>query len=231
MASVVDICNLALGHLGDRATLASIDPPEGSAQADHCARWPIARDEALSHFDWGWASRSTTTALIADELQDDGRWGYAYARPSDFIAARELTYGSGVVVMLEPGSPHFEVGTLANGTPVIFSGTDLASVRYTRRVNDPTQYPPKFVSALSYLLASYLAGPVIKGKAGVQTAAAMRMQWERLASQAATLDANQKHSGTAFKPASIRARGSTAGGSVTLEQGPYRHELPYWAQG
>ena len=45
MASVADICNMALGHLGDSATVASIDPPEGSAQAEHCARfYPMVRD-------------------------------------------------------------------------------------------------------------------------------------------------------------------------------------------
>jgi hypothetical protein len=133
--------------------------------------------------------------------------------------------------MLEPGNPHFEVGTLDAGTPVLFAGTDLASLRYTRRVSDPSRYPPKFVSAVSYLLASYLAGPVLKGKMGMQAAATHRAMWERLASQAATLDANQKHSGTAFKPAAIRARGSTAGGTTTIEDGAYRRELPDWAQG
>ena len=33
MASEVDICNLALAHLGDAATVSSINPPEGSIQA------------------------------------------------------------------------------------------------------------------------------------------------------------------------------------------------------
>ena len=37
MASEVEICNLALARLGDAATVVSIDPPEGSAQAEHCA--------------------------------------------------------------------------------------------------------------------------------------------------------------------------------------------------
>ncbi len=48
MPSVVDLCNLALAYLGDDATVASIDPPEGSAQAEHCQRfYPIARDTLL----------------------------------------------------------------------------------------------------------------------------------------------------------------------------------------
>lgn len=229
MPTVVDIANLALGHLGDRANLTSIDPPEGSAQADHCARWwPIARDEAISQFDWGWASRSATTALIAAGAQDDARWTYAYGLPADFLVARELTYANGAVFSLEPGSPLFEVGTLDAGTPVIFAGTDLAALRYTRRVSNPMMYPPLFVSAVSYLLASYLAGPVVKGKAGVQLAAAMRQRWMELAGQAKANDANQRHNTTAFKPAALRARGYGAG-ETTIEDGAYRRELPYWA--
>ena len=43
MATEVDICNLALAHLGDDATIATIKPPEGSAQAEKAARfYPIA---------------------------------------------------------------------------------------------------------------------------------------------------------------------------------------------
>ena len=57
MASEVDICNLALSHLGDTATIASLDPPEGSAQAEHCARfYPIARDSLLEMHAWGFAT-------------------------------------------------------------------------------------------------------------------------------------------------------------------------------
>ena len=38
-----------LGHIGDAATVSSINPPEGSAQAEHCARfYPIARDALLA---------------------------------------------------------------------------------------------------------------------------------------------------------------------------------------
>jgi hypothetical protein len=38
VASSVDIANLALAHLGDEAAVTSFDPPDGSAQAEHCAR-------------------------------------------------------------------------------------------------------------------------------------------------------------------------------------------------
>jgi hypothetical protein len=81
MASVVDICNLALAHLGDNATIASIDPPEGSAQAEHCQRfYPIARDTLLEMHSW---SFSTKRAYGAEVENTWSMWEYAYAMPND----------------------------------------------------------------------------------------------------------------------------------------------------
>lgn len=229
MPAVVDICNLALSHLGDRATLSSIDPPEGSAQADHCAQfWPIARDEALAAHDWKFASHVTTPAEYDDSLQTNPSWYYAHAKPADFLVAREFVYTQGSVIALFPGAPQFEMGTLDDGTQAFFTNEQDLALRYTRRVSDPSRYTPGFVTAISYLMASYLAGPVIKGRMGVQTAAAMRQAWTRLAGEAAVTDANQPHSKPYYKPAGIRARGY--GQSTVVERGSYRYELPFWAE-
>ena len=60
MASAVDICNLALGHIGNKAEITAIVPPDGSAEAAQCGKfYPIARDECLSEFDWGFAKSSS----------------------------------------------------------------------------------------------------------------------------------------------------------------------------
>jgi len=85
LASVVEICNLALAHLGDDASIASIDPPEGSAQAEHCARfYPIARDSLLQMHNWNFASRR---ALLASVTMPYSMWKYAYAVPGDMMVA------------------------------------------------------------------------------------------------------------------------------------------------
>lgn len=231
MASVVEICNLALSHIGDRATLASIDPPEGSAQADHCAQfWPIARDEALASYDWKFASATTTPVQLDDSVQNNPLWYYAHAKPADFLVSREFSYGeSSSMMAVYPGAPQFEMGTLADGTLVFFTNDQQLSLRYTRRVSDPARYSPKFVTAISYLMASYLAGPVIKGRAGAQTAVAMRQAWERLAAAAATTDANQVNTRNSFKPAGLKARGYGQLSTI-VERGDYRYELPFWAE-
>ena len=67
MASPVDICNTALAYLGDVANVVSIDPAEGSAQAEHCARfYPLARDALLEMHDWGFATRRVALAGLAN---------------------------------------------------------------------------------------------------------------------------------------------------------------------
>ena len=80
MSSVVDLCNLALSRLGDSATVASIDPPEGSSQAEHCSRfYPIARDSLLEMHDWKFATRR---APLSELTVDSFNWAHAYAEPN-----------------------------------------------------------------------------------------------------------------------------------------------------
>jgi hypothetical protein len=84
VSSEVDICNMALGHLGDDATVASLDPPEGSAQAEHCARfYPMARDAMLDAHKWGFATRRASLALLSETPPSP--WRYAYAQPADAL--------------------------------------------------------------------------------------------------------------------------------------------------
>ena len=71
MASAVDICNLALSRIGDIASVQSIDPPEASAQAIHCARfYPVARDSMLERHPWGFATLRKTLKSIMAEHDD-----------------------------------------------------------------------------------------------------------------------------------------------------------------
>ena len=77
MASDVGICNLALSRLGDAATVSSIDPPEGSTQADLCATfYPMARDSLLEMHAWAFATRRVDLSLLTAETD---AWVYAYA--------------------------------------------------------------------------------------------------------------------------------------------------------
>jgi len=190
MASVVDICNLALAHLGDNATIASIDPPEGSAQAEHCQRfYPIARDTLLEMHSWSFATKRAYGAEVENTWP---MWQYAYAMPgdaSDIIAvlppeARDdystnftpetypdfYTNYSPSVAAGQYVPQKFAVEVAADGSEIILTNQKQAVLRYHARISDPTKFSPLFTITLSWHLASMLAGPVIKGDQGAAEA-------------------------------------------------------------
>jgi hypothetical protein len=73
-------------------------------------------------------------------------------------------------------------------------------------VNDSTKFSPLFTRALTWLLASELAGPVIKGASGAKMAESClksAMYWFGMASSS---DANQSQGGAAHNPAWIAVR-------------------------
>lgn len=217
MASDVDICNLALSHLGDEATVASLDPPEGSAQAEHCARWyPVARDALLEMHPWGFA---TTRAPLAELSNPPSTWAHVYAQPTGAINLLAVlapdapddysvtlmpltvqstlavpsimpTGGNGVGLYTPQPFVH---ETLADGTEVIYTNQPDAHLRYTRKITDTTKFSPLFVKALARYLASLLAGPVLKGAEGrAEGVAQLRFFNEVELPQAKTSDSSQR---------------------------------------
>jgi hypothetical protein len=54
------------------------------------------------------------------------------------------------------------VETLSDGTIVIQTNAEFAWARYVKQVTDTTKFSPLFVVCLSWLLASYIAGPITK---------------------------------------------------------------------
>jgi hypothetical protein len=204
MASEVDICNLALAHLGDRATVSSISPPEGSAQAEHCARfYPIARDLTLEAHEWGFATVRANLALLTDTPPPG--FMFVYQQPSDC---------RNIIDLIDPNAPTFfpidercghwqddaftlpatpyELEARGDGTAVIYTNLETAIIRYVRSTTDTTKFSAQFVDAVGWLLASYLAGPVIKGDAGAQMGAACLKAYLTSLAKATTNDANNR---------------------------------------
>lgn len=190
MASDVDICNLALAHLGDTATLSSINPPEGSAQADHCHRfYPIARDSLLEMHLWNFSMRRV--ALPAKQC-DWPEWTNCYGVPNDainlmsilppdaaddysvkFVPTDAPLFAHNYSPMVQTGRyvpQPFTVETLSDGTKILYTNQPNAVLRYTAYVTDSTLFSPLFTMTLSWHLASMLAGPIIKGDAGAAEA-------------------------------------------------------------
>lgn len=172
MASETDICNLALAHLGDSATVASIDPPEGSAQAEHCQRfYPLARDSLLEMHPWGFATRRKSLAQMASTAS---AWSYCYALPADMLGALAVlspaALDDDVMDGVQAGQP-FIIESNSDGADLLYTNQPQAVLRYVARVTDTTRFPPLFVKCLARSLAAMLAGPVIKGNEGISAAA------------------------------------------------------------
>ena len=182
MATEIDICNLALAHLGDDATIASIKPPEGSAQAEQAARfYPIARNTLLEFHTWNFASKRTTLATVNNTID---QWEYAYVAPADMITplailsptaqndyATRMSSGDtpgGITSNFAPTilAGHYTPQQFVIEDNLIYTNQENALLRYQSLITDSTKFSPLFVVTLSWHLASMLAGPIIKGDQG-----------------------------------------------------------------
>jgi hypothetical protein len=203
MASKVDICNLALSHIAQAVNITSIEPPDGSAFAEHCAQhYPTARDMCLEMHEWTFAT--TRQVLSAVDLPAEvSQWRYAYDYPTGVI--RPLAILLPQCTDDTQGQPYrIEVDALTDDR-IILTNVQDATMKYIRRNDDPVQYTPLFVIALSWLLAHFIAGPITK-KASIVDAC--EKQWEKWMKRATGANA-QSTDESAYKrhvPEHIRQR-------------------------
>jgi hypothetical protein len=164
MASEIDICNLSLSHLGETANISSIDPPEGSSYAESLARfYPIARDITLQAFPWGFAMARDFLALLQSPGDEGNPYNvFVYAKPADCLEPVAVLMQGAEDKDAQP----FDTEANQAGTEIIICDVPQAILKYTRIITDTTKFSPMMVDALAWLLASYMAGPIIKGDAG-----------------------------------------------------------------
>lgn len=208
----VDICNLALSYLGDSATVASIDPPEGSAQAQHCARfYPMALNLMLEMHQWNFITTRAYLALVAGCIFE--RWRFVYAVPAaansvisvlpkalyprDAFQLAIANYLGHLPFEWERENGRdprrdFQIETY-NGQQVILSNACDAIARFTMTTVTPGMFPALFTDALAWKLASMLAGPLLKGEEGAAESKRCLEMFAPIAEQAKSQDANQQH--------------------------------------
>jgi hypothetical protein len=159
-----------------------------------------------------------------------GSWLYGYAVPSDMVNALavlpaeavddyEVSFGlaqsayppypQGYVP--GPNSPvytpqPFALETQKDGTSVLLTNVPDAVLRYTRIVTDSSQFSPLATVALSHLLASFLAGPILKGDAGIAESAAQLKIFQAFLALATSSDANQHKTNVEASVSWIRGR-------------------------
>lgn len=177
MADLLEIWNRALGHVGDANTIA--DEGEENAQARAVRRmWPIARDAVLAAHHWRFAERTILATPYSPV--PPGKWALAYLYPSDALHIRHLDLPKervpvrGVYHDRYCGETWFrrdrvhpeewEVGGVTSPTGIdtqlILTDAELATITYTRRVEDATRYPVWVADVMAWKLAFDIAVPL-----------------------------------------------------------------------
>lgn len=174
MASVVDICNIALSNIR-AGTINSID--DNTVQAKHCKMmYPILRDQMLTDNVWQFATRLKPLSLLTSEVFG---WTYVYKYPSDCLYINELIpeYSDttnqpylGKVVnpsTIQDIKIEYDVMNV-DGVKVIVTNQENLRINYRSREDDASLYDTQFYMTLAYLLAAESAIPLVgmeKGRA------------------------------------------------------------------
>jgi hypothetical protein len=179
--SDVDICNMALGFIGDTATITNIKPPDQSAQAQLCSKfYPMALRSTLEMHNWAFATRrSECTPVGVEPGHDDdhdhdhdhdasvcdcAEWEYFYQLPRHFLKAIAVLPNEATNDYEH--SQDFTVQLDSTGVPRLYTDTEDAVMLYTEYVAETHLFPPMFQMAVAWHLASMLAGPILKGEVG-----------------------------------------------------------------
>jgi hypothetical protein len=142
MATRIDVCNLALGRIGQEA-IATLD--EASNEARMLNRfWDPDRKSVLRAHPWNFATETSELAEVLDPVPD---FDYVYELPADCIRALTLT------------KDHVESLFEIRGRTLV---TDVpgAILKYVKDVTDTAKFDDRFVEALSYRLAMDIALPI-----------------------------------------------------------------------
>ena len=180
MASEVEVCNLALANI--RA--GSINSLAGtSQQAQICKlKYPFVRDQVLNDLPWQFAHKLKPLELTTDEIFN---WANAYQYPADCMQINRLvgpfeetkSDESEVISRLIEEDLRARRELRAQITYEIFNiddnrviGTNEPDLRvdYRAEITDPNLFSPPFIMALSHLLASEIAIPIVGAEMGMK---------------------------------------------------------------
>lgn len=155
MASIVDICNLALSRIG-HSFISTLS--EGTKPAQLCTLfYPISRDAMLRDHTWNFAVKRSTLAVSADEPNHE--WDYKFALPTDCLKVIrcDLDDLGGEIV---PAYPYSSTDAYAIEGRYLLANSDDVSIEYVAQITDPTQFDSLFVDCLAQRLAAELAMPL-----------------------------------------------------------------------
>jgi len=183
MASKTAICNQALFHLKNSKTLTDVDTDTSLQASVFLAFYDDVLEEMLREFEWPFAKRIASLALVEEDPSDGVEWGFSYRWPSDCIKARYIVDGN-----MDPSVQYprisFEIG-----------------------VDDVTVMSPKFRKALSFRLAME-AAPTLAGsdQAGMALGQLAERNYRSAMSEAKAEYLNERQSGNPRESEFIEGR-------------------------
>ena len=177
MTTAVELCNMALSHIRT-SSINSLN--ETSLQAKQCKLWyPRCRDQVLTDAPWNFAHKLKALEIL--ENVDVFGWSIAYKYPSDCLYINHLTpnfalmNGSNSAVSsriydlegLRGNMPRVQYEVFnVDGTKVIASNDSNLRIDYRSKIPNPDLISIDAQEAISYLLASKIAVPIIGVKDG-----------------------------------------------------------------
>jgi hypothetical protein len=173
--SSVDICNLALHHIGERS-IASIENPTGDNEETMALWYDQVRREVLQKQVWNFAQKYTVLASAGDG--DDG-YTDKYRLPEDFIRLNtvgEDIYNPITDYTIDDLYIHADEG-------------DSLPIRYNRDIEDVRVFSPTFIAVFALALAEKVAYKITKKKSVVDLVNALKKE---AMPDAAAIDGQQR---------------------------------------
>ena len=149
MVSKIDICNLALAHLG-QGGISSLTQDDERARRIHLFYEPVKAEVLRTH---NWAFALVREPLVLLEDPSAPAYPYLYQYPADGLFVRKVFAG-------DSGRKPFEFKEVYRrriNQRAIQTPAPQAVAEYTRDVQDATQFDAAFVKAFSLALAADLA--------------------------------------------------------------------------
>ena len=144
---------MALSHVGIRNKIDDID--EASNEAQECKLWyDHVRESLLREATWGFASKYQT--LVEASTSPSADWDYQYRLPSDFLRAVYLTDRERKDTVPIP----YLIGEDSDGGVIFTNQPSPVSLKYIYNSIDESRWPPDFVNAMSWALASAIGAPL-----------------------------------------------------------------------
>lgn len=194
--SDVQICNMALGHVGHTKFIESLSGRSNEASVLNMF-YEDARDFTLESYPWPEATKYITLGLVSEDPNDD--WDYMYQYPDDCVFARRIVTSLG---RTDPNPPPFITGYSEDGR-VIYTDEENAVLEYTMRLEDAGLFRPTLGQAISWYLGFLIAPGLAKEP---KVANQCFQVWQAMVSRAEQRAGNEQQLAQEIDSEAIRSR-------------------------